>query len=78
MDGVEPVDECVVVLNVHVGGSVVVERVDVVGGVVLTFKDIIIKTMELLVDRETEVRKVSWRGVFMCYCVVKELFLKDI
>ena len=62
MDGVEPVDECVVVLYVYIGGGVVVDRVDVVGGVVFAFEDIVVEAVEPLVDRRTESRKVSRRG----------------
>lgn len=66
MDGVEPVNENVVVLYVHVGGSSVVERVDIVGGVVLTFKDIILKTVEPLVERGTEAIARSAGSFFSC------------
>ena len=66
LDGAEPVDECVVVLYVHIGGGVVVERVDVVGGVVFTFKYVRIrKTVEALVDRGTEAWEIIWRGGVM-------------
>ena len=61
VDGAEPVDECVV------GGGIVIERVDVVGGVVITVKGVtILKTVEPLIDRGTEARKVIWRSCFMC------------
>ena len=59
MDGAKPVDECVAVLYVHIGGGVVVDRVDVVGGVVITFKGVnILKSVEPLDDRGTESRKI--------------------
>ena len=50
---------CVAVLYVHIGGGVVVDRVDVVGGVVITFKGVnILKSVEPLDDRGTESRKI--------------------
>ena len=58
---------CVAVLYVHIGGGVVVDRVDVVGGVVITFKGVnILKSVKPLDDRGTESRKIIWRGCFMC------------
>ena len=66
MDGAKPVDEGVIVLNVHICGGVVVERVDLVGGVVFTFKYVSIrKTVEALVDRGTEAWEIIWRGCVM-------------
>ena len=67
----EPEYESVVVLYVHVGGCVVWEGVDVIGGVVLTFEDIVFKTVKPLVYRGTESRKVSRKGLVMCCCVVE-------
>ena len=42
----EPEYESVIVLYVHVGGCIVWEGVDVIGGVVLTFEDIVFKTVQ--------------------------------
>ena len=57
-DGVDsdnPVDEGVVVLDVHMSGGVVVLRVDVVCEVLFTFKCVrVCKTVEALIDRATE------------------------
>ena len=46
-------------------------------GVVITFEDIVFKTVEPLVYRRTESRKVSRKGLVMCCCVVEEIFLED-
>ena len=65
MDVTEPEDESIVVLDVYVGGCVIWEGVDVMCGVVLTFEDIVFKTVEPLVYRRTESRKVSRKGLVM-------------
>ena len=49
----------------YVGGCVIWEGVDVMCGVVLTFEDIVFKTVEPLVYRRTESRKVSRKGFVM-------------
>ena len=71
MEVTEPENESVVVLDVHVGGCVIWEEVDVVGGVILSFEEIVGKIVEPLVDRGTESRKVSRKDLVMCCGVVE-------
>ena len=78
MEVTEPEDESVGVLDVHVGGCVIWEGVDVICGVVLTFEDIAFKTVESLVHRRMESRNVSRKGLVMCCCVVEEIFSEDV
>ena len=59
-------------------GGVIWEGVDVVGGVMLSFEDIVGKIVEPLVDRGTESRKVSRKGLVMCCGVVEYIILEDV
>ena len=48
------------------------------GGVVFAFEDIVVEAVEPLVDRRTESRKVSRRGLVMGCGVLVDVFLEDI
>ena len=78
VDGGQPEGESVVVLDVHVVGGVIGEGVDVMFRVVVTLEDLVVESVEPLVDPRTVSRNVSRTRVFMCCSVLICCFLQEV